>query len=88
MENANKESLGFVYRLEGYLQTNGLYRGWIILMRRGGGAVYEPPLVIETAAAFRTARAAEIEAAVYIRELIANGSIGRMLPPEERRRIP
>ncbi|WP_070266809.1 MULTISPECIES: hypothetical protein [unclassified Duganella] len=89
MENATKESLGFVYRVEGYRQADDLYRGWIILMQRSSGeVVYEPPVIIETPAAFRTAHAAEIEAAVYMRELIMSGRIYTTLPPGERRSVP
>lgn len=89
MENMNKKFLGFVYRVEGYRQANGQYRGWILLMNRGSGeVVYDPPVILETPAAFRSAHAAEIEATVHMRELVTSGKIYAILPPGERRGIP
>jgi hypothetical protein len=89
MENDEKEFLGFRYRLEGHRQANGLYRGWILLNNRGSGEVlYDPPVIIETPTAFKTAHAAAIEASVLMRELITSGKIYKILPPGERRSIP
>jgi hypothetical protein len=70
-------------------QANGLHRGWTFPFNRGSGKVaYDPPVVIETPTAFRSAHAAAIEASVYIREVIRNGTNYTILPPGERRSIP
>jgi hypothetical protein len=67
---------GYVYSVDVAEEPAGKYRGQIhIKSHRYSGRTFEPPVVIETPAAFKREHAAEIEARALARELIDSGSL-------------
>lgn len=71
---------GFVFDISTVLTADSRYRGIVMVTTRGDThEVLSPPLAIETPSAFKSTRAAEIEASAYAHELIATRAILAML---------
>lgn len=67
---------GYVYSVDVAEEPAGKYRGQIFVKsHRYSGRTFEPPVVIETPAAFKREHAAEIEARALARELIDSGNL-------------
>lgn len=67
---------GYVYSVDVAEEPAGKYRGQILVKsHRYSGRTFEPPVVIETPAAFKREHAAEIEARALARELIDSGNL-------------
>lgn len=73
---------GYEYHVFTALTNEKLHRGIVIFVKRGDTEEFlDLPVAIETPSAFKTIRAAEIEASVYAHELILSGAIRRILGP-------
>lgn len=92
MHQTNKQALnGYEFFITTALTAEQRHRGVIIFTKRGDvEAVVDPSFFVETPSAFKSVRAAGIEASVYARELIRGGHICIMLgkPIETRRNRP
>jgi hypothetical protein len=66
---------GFTYRVDAAQEIDGRHRGQIfILYCEDTGEFFIPPKIIRTPAAFKTSRAAIIEAESYSYEILMNGN--------------
>ncbi len=71
---------GFAFNVSTSLTAESRFRGIILITQRGDtNEVLTSAFAIETPSAFKSVRAAEIEASAYAHELIATGAILTML---------
>ena len=84
MDQQQKHQIrGYEFHVAGALEKDGLYRGMILISKRGDTQqVYAKPVLIETASSFKSVHAALIEASAYAQEIIYNGAIKALLPAE------
>ena len=70
----------YEYSVDTEMETDGRYRGKILVRRRGDTlAALVPPFLILTPGVFKSCRSAQIEATSYAQVLIYTGSINTML---------
>lgn len=77
MQFSHKHSLGdYEFYLTTELCMNNLHRGVIVFMKAGAPrALLDQSVTINTPSAFKSMRAAEIEASAYAHELVASKAI-------------
>ena len=83
MQCTNKHCLlGYEFYVSTTLSFEHLHHGVIVVIKRGDtNELLAQPVTIETPSAFKSIRAAEIEASAYAHELILRGAMLEILGP-------